>query len=293
MYIMNVLIVLNYNDIENTERYVEKVRLFDCIDKIIVVDNNSSDNSSDRLELLKKYVKIEILYVKQNLGYAQGNNVALEYAYKNYEIKNFIISNPDIEISESSLEKILNVLDGDEYVVSSGLIYNKDNSVAKNYAWKLPTYVNILTEKFLITNYIAKQIGKSRYYERSLKEIPKEVEVISGCFFAIKAQKFKEVGFFCKDTFLYYEENILFYKLAKKNYRSAIVKDAPIIHYGGTSTKKNITSFFKIQKIHSESEKFFIMNCLKKKRYHIFLYNFIYNIGKYEKYSLLKVFNKI
>ena len=38
------IIVLNYNDYENTRQYVDRIKEYQILDKIVVVDNFSQDN---------------------------------------------------------------------------------------------------------------------------------------------------------------------------------------------------------------------------------------------------------
>ena len=45
------IIVLNYNDHENTIKYVNSIKDYDIVDKIIVVDNNST--TKDEIKILK------------------------------------------------------------------------------------------------------------------------------------------------------------------------------------------------------------------------------------------------
>lgn len=49
----SVLIVLNYNDAITTKKLINNAENIKKIDKIVVVDNNSSDNSLEKLEKLK------------------------------------------------------------------------------------------------------------------------------------------------------------------------------------------------------------------------------------------------
>ena len=45
----NVMIIVNYNDFDTTKRLLDNVKDYKCLDKIIVVDNHSSDKSLSKL----------------------------------------------------------------------------------------------------------------------------------------------------------------------------------------------------------------------------------------------------
>ena len=59
------IVIVNYNDAKTTKRLLDNVKDYQILDKIVVVDNNSTDNS---LKELKKYnkKKIEIIENKRN-----------------------------------------------------------------------------------------------------------------------------------------------------------------------------------------------------------------------------------
>lgn len=56
----NFLIVLNYNDAETTLEFVEMAKMCNAIDKIVVVDNCSTDYSLSKLTCLKSD-KIDVI----------------------------------------------------------------------------------------------------------------------------------------------------------------------------------------------------------------------------------------
>ena len=49
---MNVFIILNYNDLDNCMRLARSVKEFSCIDRVIIVDNASTDDTAE-LEALE------------------------------------------------------------------------------------------------------------------------------------------------------------------------------------------------------------------------------------------------
>ena len=81
---MNALIVLNYNDAETTLSFLESARKLKEIQKIIVVDNHSTDDSYDKLKAAE-VESIEVIQTKRNGGYAYGNNYGAFYALEKYD----------------------------------------------------------------------------------------------------------------------------------------------------------------------------------------------------------------
>ncbi|MFD2385755.1 glycosyltransferase [Enterococcus rivorum] len=101
---MNIMIILNYNDAFNTISYLSKIETFSSVDKYIVVDNHSTDNSYQKFLELPNTDKVIFLEAKVNRGYAHGNNIGIKYAVNNFSVKNIIISNPDIEVKENTIK---------------------------------------------------------------------------------------------------------------------------------------------------------------------------------------------
>jgi len=121
------MIILNYNDWLMTKEYVKNIEKYKILDKIIIVDNKSTDNSYEFLTSMSND-RIEVLSTQENRGYAAGNNFGLNYALKNYEVNNFIISNPDIEVDENTIRKICECLDTNKFVAVSGKV-----NILKNF----------------------------------------------------------------------------------------------------------------------------------------------------------------
>jgi GT2 family glycosyltransferase len=76
------LIILNWNGKECIEECLESVLKTEYENiEIIVVDNGSTDDS---LERIKSYSRIKLLALKENIGYAAGNNVGFKHAQGNF-----------------------------------------------------------------------------------------------------------------------------------------------------------------------------------------------------------------
>src|SRR5437868_15062537 len=75
------IVILNWNGKENTKDCLESLAKTDTKDyKIttIVVDNASSDGSKEAIE--KEFPKVFVIQNKENVGFAQGNNVGISYS---------------------------------------------------------------------------------------------------------------------------------------------------------------------------------------------------------------------
>lgn len=87
---MIALVVLNYNDYETTAEFISRVEPYRNIHKIIIVDNQSSDDSFVRLTKFKSG-KVDVIQASVNKGYAAGNNYGIRYALEVYMPEYIII----------------------------------------------------------------------------------------------------------------------------------------------------------------------------------------------------------
>ncbi|MGO4694203.1 glycosyltransferase [Paenibacillus sp. 2TAB26] len=283
---MNVAIILNYNDNETTIRCLMYMRNYTSIDKIIVVDNCSTDNSYEKLSNFSSR-KIDVIETKENRGYANGNNYGIKYAEKKYNPTNIIISNPDILVDDSSIKNICNYLDiNSKVAAASAIVCDSEKRIVDNFAWRLPMYENIIAGTFLGLNKALEKIkGRSILYSKeALNKNYLKVDVLSGCFFVIKDRVLKEVGYFDENTFLFCEENILAFKLKKKSYESHILTSESLIHEHSVSINKSIKSWRKKQNIRRDSYIIYLRDYLNVSELKINIYKIFFEIGKYEKY---------
>ncbi|MDR0979358.1 MAG: glycosyltransferase family 2 protein [Lachnospiraceae bacterium] len=227
------IIILNYNDYETTEKILDKIKNYASLDVIVVVDNNSTDNS---YELLKRYESEKIIVLKsdKNKGYAAGNNIGCKYL-TNIGVEYIIVSNPDIIFEDDDIKKLVANFSRENI----GIVAPRVNEHGKiNRGWKNP---NVLIDSLSNLNYIGYFFKKQLLY-RSNVYLSKttEVDVVSGCFFIIKTDVMKRVNYFDENVFLYYEENILAKKVSSINYKTVVDNTVEIVHESSVTINKSI-----------------------------------------------------
>ena len=74
------MVIINYNDFELTSRLLKNIKNYKCLEKIVVVDNNSSDNS---FEKLKEFESNRITIIKNSSRhFSSGLNVGAKCLIK-------------------------------------------------------------------------------------------------------------------------------------------------------------------------------------------------------------------
>jgi GT2 family glycosyltransferase len=229
------IVILNYNDYKTTRIMLDNIKSFRSIDHIVVVDNNSKDNS---YELLKEYSsnKIDIIKSKNNNGYSAGNNVGVKHLIKKYKVDYVIISNPDIIVESEVITSMRKQMDKNPAIkVLAPVIHELDNI---KRGWKLPTYYGEMITICNTKQRFHKEYGL--YPDNYYKDTLSKVDVVSGCFFMIRSDVLKEINYFDEGTFLYYEENILGHILRDKGYDTYILNDVSVTHNLSVSVDKSI-----------------------------------------------------
>lgn len=278
----NVIVVLNYNDWEETRRYCQMVDDFSSVDKIIIVDNFSTDDSYEQLSLMESE-KFVLLRATQNNGYAAGNNLGLKYILDHKIDGNIIISNPDIYYTHEDLKKVLDPLKEASIGISTGLIHT-NGSITSNFGWMLPGYWELLFNQYLMLYKFKRLIHSSMYC--SYPKMGDErvfCNCVSGCFFAMSTDTLKQTGLFDERTFLYGEENILGYKIKKNGQKACVVVGANIEHRQHHSIKKSKTSYKRNERWNLESMLVYLQFYLKKNKSLLLLFRMSFWMAYYEK----------
>lgn len=270
----NVLIVLNYNDSDTVERLLNKIKNFGVFEKIVIVDNNSTDNSYEKLQLFANN-KIDVIQADKNGGYAYGNNYGAKYAIESFEPDVIFFANPDVLFEEEVPKAVSDALfEQPEYAVGSVLVEKGYN------VWKVHGFLGAIKELFLIAfrmekNAVRKKVAQS--------EKIAEVGVVEGSFFAIKRAIFEEISGFDERTFLYLEENILARKILQKNYKEIIVPGYRYIHEHSKSIRKQYKSKANAFKLFKPSYYVYLEHYLGCTKSQLKVFDFFYYLAYLER----------
>lgn len=287
------LVVLNYNDSSTTINLLNKVKHYRIIDNLIVVDNCSTDQSFQILNSYAKSVEESITVIKtdKNGGYAYGNNYGCYYALNNCNSEYLVVANPDIYFEENTLRKIINVYKDKTDAAIVSCLMNCTSDINLPSAWKLPRYCDCILENLLI---LRKIVGnRTRYEESKLKGLINNVDVIAGSFFVIPGNVFDMIKGFDNSTFLYYEENILAYKLKKMGYSNYLVGNVYYDHLHSVSINKAFSTIKKRLDLSFESRRIYVVKYLKVSLIKKKIFEITYYMGRLNYLAVKEIIDKI
>ena len=254
----NAIIILNYNDSETVVSYLNLIKDYKSINKILVVDNMSTDGSFDILKSCESD-KIEVIQTRKNKGYAYGNNYGLKHLERKGEVYDYItISNSDIFINDKAIKNCIDFLKKHENVaICAPLMHDRYNRVSPRTAWKERKLVSDVRDssKLLFIGRKHVELYKSDYFTGEYSY----VDCIPGSFFVARYDVFKYVNYFDDNTFLYYEEDILGKKFKDLGYKEAILNNINYIHFDASSINKSFNSMDKFKKM-QKSKKYYHKN---------------------------------
>ncbi len=231
--------IVNYNDYKTTKRLIDNIINYKCLDKIVVVDNKSTDNSLINLKKLESK-KIKIIASNKNGGYSYALNIGCKYLIEEFKELTIIVSNSDIIIdSENDLIELAKIVSDNRVVVAPTII--EGNNL--NRGWKIPKPTDdILQNIFYFHRYFKKKIMyPDNYYHKKLSK----VEVVSGSFFLINSKHLENINYFDDKVFLYYEENILGVKTKKAGKSMVVVNDIDVVHDHSVTIDKSLKAIKK------------------------------------------------
>ncbi|MFR9019834.1 MAG: glycosyltransferase [Fusobacterium sp.] len=251
-------VILHYKNLKDTLECINSIekKLLAKDYKIIVVDNGSLDETTEGLKELEKINKnIDIIFSNENLGFARGNNLGCGFAIKKYIPEFLVVINNDTLIIENNfLEKIENKYLETEFDILGPYIEGKDGNPQNPYLnviyGKKQIIKNLLKTKIylyleyfnlnIVRKFLRKIIKKKEEYNYLKEE--KDIALMGAALIFSKKYYKKYRDVFYNKTFMYCEEDILFYRIKKDNLISVYDPTIKIFHKEESTTNKLNTS---------------------------------------------------
>ncbi|OHT45167.1 glycosyltransferase family 2 protein [Flavobacterium tructae] len=276
------VIILNYNVRYFLEQCVLSVQeAISSLDaEIIVVDNNSSDESC--LMMKSKFPTVKLIQNDTNYGFPKGNNIGVAEARGKY----VCILNPDTVVAENTFKKILNFADRQ---VNLGIVGCKliDGTGAFLPESKrgIPTPWVAFTKIFGLYKIFPNWKLCNQYYAQHLGTNESgEVDILVGAFMLMTRDLYVDLEGFDEKCFMYADDIDLSYRALLKKKSNYYFHETTVLHYKGESTVKDE----KYMKRFQEAMNFFYQKHFRKS----WFFEFFIQIGIWF-FSFVKMFQGI
>ncbi|GAB3054941.1 glycosyltransferase family 2 protein [Acinetobacter apis] len=192
-----------YDELEPTLKSLIAV---DIIDKVILVDNDSSDWAKDF-----QHEKIHYLKSDGNYGFGYGHNVAIKQFAKKSDF--FLICNPDIVFEASDFKKLVSFASTrPEGLFLPRIVY--ENGENQYGARLLPSPLNLFLRRFSPKH--AEELDEHYLLKTFDLKKPIFVPYLHGCFMLFKSEVLLELNGFDERFFMYMEDVDLSRRCAEK-----------------------------------------------------------------------------
>lgn len=195
--------------------------------EVIFVDNNSKDGSVEYVR--ESFPKTKIIINKENLGFAEGNNVGYKHATGDY----ILFLNNDTKVTKNFILELVKVLKGDKKIggAQSKILLMDDPT-------KLDSVGAFLTNTGFLYHYGIAKKDSPKYNEQI------DIYSAKGACMIFKREvleKIKVDGEILDSRyFAYFEETDMCHRIWLSGYRIVFAPKSVIYHkMGGTSAKLN------------------------------------------------------
>lgn len=254
------IVILNYNSSTDCQKCVEFLKRQQDIElEIIIVDNCSQNNDSEKVKTLCEDQGCTFILATENKGYNAGNNIGLRYAVaKGY--KYALIANPDMEFPQTDyVEKLTITMENLPDVVVCGSNILGVNNCHQN-PWKFSSFWDDL---FPFMNLLSRD-------KRMLPLRSSYCDILTGCCIMVRLDFIVSLGYFDENVFLYSEEAILGKQVRQYGRKMYYLNNATAIHRHIDSAKG---SFKKRHELFWKSRWYYLK---KYSGYNKFLLSMIY-----------------
>lgn len=233
------IVVLNWNQKEFTlgcVKSLNKLRTNGLKLQTVVVDNGSTDDS---VKTFRKELPNEVvLENKENLGFAAGNNVGIEYSLS-HGADYIMLLNNDTYVGENLIEELIKVGEseakitvlGPKIYFAPGYEFHKDR-YSKQERGKVFWYAGGQIDW---DNVLASHRGVDQVDQGQFDDL-EETDFVSGAAMMIKRDVLEKIGPLDPKYFLYYEDSDFCQRAKEAGFKVIYVPEAVVWHYNAGSS---------------------------------------------------------
>jgi GT2 family glycosyltransferase len=215
------IVIVNWNGIDDTIECVESLQVgtFKSF-KVIIVDNGSMDNQAARLS--SRFPQARLIINQENLGFARGANIGIEYAISREDCDYILVLNNDTIVPPEALAVLHDtILNLPNTLLSPAVLF-----IGTNRIQSIGGRIN------RILGY-CRNIGKNRLYKSDRED--STADFLYGCAIIGHKSIWERLGGFDEDYFAYFEDVDLSLRARLNNYKLRVTHRTFIYHRQSSS----------------------------------------------------------
>lgn len=221
------IIIVNYKTPRKTNACIDSIKGSDTGDlnlEIIVVDNNSEDDSVKKIKA--KHPDVKIIENPKNLGMGGGNNIGIAEA----KGRSLLILNPDTLIKKDAIKELYEAIRSKEEVgVVGPRLLNPDNSLQYSCLRFPKIYTPIIRRTFL-GRLTKKQLDRFLMKDFDHKQSREVDWMIGSCLMLDRKLLDKRGRAFDDKFFMYFEDTDLCRRAQKNGLKVVYHPKAEVVH---------------------------------------------------------------
>lgn len=209
---------------------------------VVVIDNHSEDGSVERLK--HELGHAQVISLPRNIGFGPANNVGL--AQVDPAIPYVLFLNPDCRIKPADVLQLVRALkQNPDAAVACPVMQDGTGAIIRP---KLRAY----------SQGYRHSMARALDGDLSQPQVVRGV-CIDGACFLVDAAKFREVGGFDDRIFMYFEEDDIALRMARRGYAVLLDTSASALHMRGTSTRNTMRVLIR-RAYHFRWSKYYLTN---------------------------------
>ena len=261
IHVRMAYVVLHYNSIEETRACVRSIQQTAAFpDSAVVVVDNASPNGTGKTlkEEYNSVPSVEVILNDVNAGFSRGNNIGWWYVRDRYDADFVTVCNNDVtfpsadyveRVERAYSESPFEVLGPDVFQTTLGIHQSPLGlSAPDEKAVRRTIRLNALAKRFFSLFWLVFGRGELRRIQTRGDSMDqwntpmRDVPLMGACLVFSRRFVAEREKAFEPETFLYYEEYLLWHACMKRRYRMAYRPEIQVLHNEGRATSSEARS---------------------------------------------------
>jgi GT2 family glycosyltransferase len=206
---------------------------------VVMVDNASSDGTVESVK--ENFTTVKIIANSENLRFAGGNNVGIEYALQN-KADYILLLNNDTIVDPDFLDRLIEVAASDKRIGIAGpkIYYYQDRKRIWFAGGKVEYW------KGWVSHIGIRELDHGQY------DAVRRVDYITGCCMLVRREVIERVGKLDEKFFIYGEDADLCLRASRAGYELVYAPSSMIWHKVSASSGGNLSWFKNWNKLKSQ-----------------------------------------